>query len=112
MEQKINMFMVTNRKYLPATKMPQLRSQLENIDENKLMLLSAVEMKDPIIALVLSILFGALGVDRFMIGQVGLGLLKLFTLGGFGIWYIIDIFLIINMTKEENYKNIISALNV
>lgn len=47
-----------------------------------------------IIALLISIFFGSLGVDRFVLGHVGLGLLKLITLGGFGVWWLIDVILI------------------
>jgi len=46
---------------------------------------------DPRLALVFAILLGYLGVDRFYTGRVGLGLLKLVTFGGFGIWWIVDI---------------------
>ncbi|MGD8373350.1 MAG: TM2 domain-containing protein [Candidatus Woesebacteria bacterium] len=46
------------------------------------------------IALILSIFVGQLGVDRFYLGKIGTGLLKLITVGGFGIWWIIDIVLI------------------
>jgi hypothetical protein len=42
-------------------------------------------------ALILSILVGSLGVDQFYLGNVGLGIGKLLTLGGCGIWTIIDI---------------------
>ena len=46
-------------------------------------------------------LFGYLGVDRFMRGQVGLGILKLITGGGMGVWALID--LIIAITKFSSY---------
>lgn len=44
--------------------------------------------------LLLSIFVGSVGVDRFYVGQTGLGVAKLLTCGGCGIWHIIDIILI------------------
>jgi TM2 domain-containing membrane protein YozV len=38
-----------------------------------------------------SLFLGILGVDRFYMGYVGLGILKLITIGGFGIWWLIDL---------------------
>lgn len=50
--------------------------------------------KELIVALLLSIFLGQLGVDRFYLGYIGLGLLKLITFGGCGVWWLIDIILI------------------
>jgi TM2 domain-containing membrane protein YozV len=46
------------------------------------------------LTLIMSIIFGSLGVDRFIMGHIGLGILKLITLGGCGIWWLIDLILI------------------
>ena len=51
-------------------------------------------MKSKTSALILSILLGELGIDRFYLGYTGLGILKLITGGGFGIWWLVDIILI------------------
>lgn len=47
-----------------------------------------------VIALVLSAAFGYMGADRFYLGYKTLAVIKFLTLGGFGIWYLIDFFLI------------------
>ena len=51
-------------------------------------------MKSKVVALFLSIFLGELGIDRFYLGYIGTGILKLITCGGFGIWWLIDLIMI------------------
>jgi TM2 domain-containing membrane protein YozV len=60
--------------------------------------------KDPAVALALSLFLGYFGVDRFYIGNIVLGILKLITVGGFFIWMLVDWFLIMDATRKANFK--------
>lgn len=56
--------------------------------------------------LLYSILLGFLGMDRFSLGQTGVAVMKLLSLGGLGLWWIIDIILLVtnNLTPEDNWN--------
>jgi TM2 domain-containing membrane protein YozV len=60
------------------------------------------ERKDRVLILVISVFLGAFGIDRFLVGDVGLGLLKLLTGGVCGIFWLIDIFLIMGRVDDFN----------
>ena len=57
--------------------------------------------------LVLSLFFGNFGVDRFYLGKVGTGTLKLVTFGGFGIWWLIDIILIASGNMKDRSGHVV-----
>lgn len=63
-----------------------------------------LQFKDPTTALLISIFAGAYGIDRFYIGDTGMGVGKLLTCGGLGVWAIVDWFLIQDATKEKNME--------
>lgn len=104
--QKVDMFIMSNGKYFESHKMLMLRSRLLDVDDSKWSILSTLQFKDPTTILIVSILAGSLGIDRFLIGDTGLGVGKLLTCGGFGVWAIVDLFLIQQATKEKNSQKI------
>lgn len=109
-QERVDMYIMANQKYLPAEKIVFLKEKLLEADESKFTLASAVEFKDPTTILLVSLFLGTLGVDRFMIGDTGMGILKLLTAGVCGILTIIDWFSIQKKTKEINYNNLMLIL--
>lgn len=101
-KQKIDLYLTTNAKYFEATAIPILRSKLEKADEATFLSIQACELKDPTTLLIISILLGSLGIDRFMLGDIGVGILKLLTGGCCGILTIVDWFTISKKAKQKN----------
>ena len=104
--QKVDLFLMTNGKFFDPQHIPSLRDRLLQLDDSKFILLQSLQLKDPTVSLIVSILAGSFGVDRFIIGDVGIGIGKLLTLGGCGIWAIVDWFLIMGATRQKNLTSI------
>ena len=104
--QKVDMFIMMHSKESPPSKLPYIRQQLMMVDESKCGLISTIQFKDPTISLILSIFLGSFGIDRFFIGDIGLGIGKLLTAGGCGVWAIVDWFLIMDATREKNFQQL------
>lgn len=104
--QKVDMYMMMNAKFFESHQLNFIRERLIEMDESKWIMISTLQLKDPTTSLIVSILAGNLGIDRFIIGDTGLGVGKLLTCGGLGIWAIVDWFLIQGATREKNMEKI------
>jgi len=111
MNNKLDMWIMSNGKYFPAERLPIVQEKLAQLPESKINLLYALELKDPMMILIISIFLGVLGVDRFLLGDIGLGIAKLLTAGGCGVWAIIDIFFTHNKAKELNFMTVMQIVN-
>ena len=108
--QKVDMFMMTNAKFFEGHHLNAIREKLLSLDDSKWGLVQTMQFKDPTTSIIVSLLGGGLGIDRFMIGDTGMGVGKLLTCGGFGIWAIIDWFLIMGATREKNMETFQNAV--
>ena len=109
--QKVDMFIMSNAKFFESHHLNAIRERLLTTDDSKWPMISTLQLKDPTTSLIVSILAGSFGIDRFIIGDVGLGVGKLLTCGGFGIWAIIDWFLIQDATRDKNMQKIQQILS-
>ena len=108
----VQQYIMANAKFFPEDSVNELRSRLSNLSQNQFNAIQGLQLKDPTILLVLSLFFGTYGVDRFLLKETGLGVVKLLTGGGCGIWTIVDWFLIINKTREFNQKLVLDSISI
>lgn len=109
-QNKIDMYIMTNQKYFPEDKILYLKDKLRTMDDEKFSLISTIVLKDPTTILLISIFLGSLGIDRFMVGDTGMGILKLLTLGCCGILTIVDWFTISKKAKDINFNKVMSLI--
>lgn len=108
---KIEMFIMSNGKNFATEKLPVIKSALEKVSDDKSMYVQSLNLKDNTTTIILGILLGA---DRIYLGQVGLGIFKIFTmLLGIGvIWWFIDLFTMSKRTKEYNFNQFMSVASM
>ena len=81
---------------------------LENVDELTWKMILSTSLQDPNTVRVVSIFAGPIGIDRFMVGDILLGVLKTLTCGGLGILAIVDCFIIYRITQKFNFRKILN----
>jgi TM2 domain-containing membrane protein YozV len=109
-ESRVRCWLAANASKLPENQLPILKERLMAMSDAELDRLTYVNLTDPLLMLVISICFGVLGIDRFVLGDIGLGVGKLITCGGIYIWWIVDLFYIMDDTKEKNLQRLNTAL--
>nr|WP_317632162.1 TM2 domain-containing protein [uncultured Flavobacterium sp.] len=107
---KVDDFLFSHGKYFDPINYSYIKKKLLEADDSSYYRILSENYQDPTILLIASIFIGNLGIDRMIIGDIAIGLAKLFTCGGLGVWYIIDIFLIMRATRDKNMEKLMRRL--
>lgn len=111
---KVAQYLEQNKDYLfPNNEISErsLENALAAAPEDFDLFLGGITFRNPSTVQIISVFPGSLGVDRFFLGDIGMGLLKYFTFGGVGIWWIADIFSAKDRCRAYNCKQLLEAIN-
>jgi TM2 domain-containing membrane protein YozV len=108
-KEQIDQLIDMNSNKIASEFIPQIRERLENVDEGAAQA-AFQNLKGGTMMTFIAWFLGSLGVDRFMLGETGLGVAKLLTCGGCGIWQLIDIFTAGSRTRKYNAKKILESI--
>ncbi len=103
----VQAFLLKNGECFDMMALQEVQNKLSELDDSKSALLMGLSLQNPTLILIIAIL---LGWERFFLDDIGLGLVKVITCYGCGIWWLIDIFSAQRMTYEYNDKKFIEVL--
>ncbi len=116
----IDYYFINNKDRFPAEKIPLIKQKIHEIDVRTggtmtdadiITVMDAVQTKTPTNMLLISIFLGGWGVDRFMMDEVGMGVLKLLTGGVCGVLWLVDVIQISGKVREDNFNKLMAALS-
>lgn len=105
-------YLLINADKFKTADMFHLRQILMDLPQAQQFCIQGIALKNPIVTLILSLLLGAFAVDRFYIGDLALGVIKIilvFCVIGW-IWVVLDWFLTYQKTKQINFCKILLAV--
>ena len=100
-QELVNAFMLKNGNCFDIMQAQDVQRKLLEVDDSKAALFLSLNLQDPTVMLIISILTGW---ERFFLNDIGLGILKVITCYGCGIWWLIDIYSVKNRTFNYNYR--------
>ncbi|MFZ9170440.1 MAG: TM2 domain-containing protein [Sediminibacterium sp.] len=106
---KVDMFIGLNAENFHPHDLMIIKDKLEKMNDDKFFLIQGVELQKPSTILLIAII---LGWERFWLGDVALGILKIVTFYGCLIWWFIDIFSAKDRAKKYNFAKISQVLSM
>ena len=99
--------MLKNGECFDVAMVEDVQRRVAELDDSKASLLMSLSLQKPTLILIIAIV---LGWERFFLDDIGLGVVKVITCYGCGIWWLIDIFSAQKRTYDYNYKKFNEAL--
>ena len=109
-EQNIIIFLALNSKYCPDDKLLTIRDTLARISDDKYPIIISQKYFESNTLTAISFFFGGLGIERFIIQDTAVGILKFLTFGCCGILWLVALFTIGKKTKEKNFAKFTKAI--
>ncbi len=106
---KIDIFIGQHSSFFMPQDLMLIRSKLEEISDEQFYILQSIEFRDPTTILIIALL---LGWERFWLDDAGLGVLKILTGYGCGIWWLIDVLSAKKRAQQYNYKKFAESLAI
>ena len=103
---KVESYIFSHKNYFPTNKLIYLKKKLLELDDIQFGMVLCTKLKSPYLVQIVSVFAGFLGFDRFMIGDIKIGLFKLFTLGCCGLFWLYDTRKISERVKKLNFEKI------
>ncbi|NDV65459.1 TM2 domain-containing protein [Bacteroides sp. 224] len=98
---KIDTFIKLNVKNFNHQDMKVIREELEKLDDSKWYLIEGIEFQKPFGVFLIAIF---LGLERFLLEDYALAVLKVITLNGFFVWWFLDIFSAEERARTYNFN--------
>ncbi|MDR0789188.1 MAG: TM2 domain-containing protein [Bacteroidales bacterium] len=106
--EKINLWLAMNAENFNPHDLMQVKEKLEKLPDDKFFILQGTTFEKPTIILIIAIF---LGWERFWLDDIGLGVLKIITCYGCGIWWLVDVCTARERTRKYNFNKFLQLLS-
>ncbi len=98
---KVDFFLASNSDKFEAAALMSMKDTLEKMDDEQFIILQGADYRSPTIIFIIAFF---LGWERFFLNDIGMGVLKVLTCQGLGVWWLVDLFTAFSRTKRYNFN--------